>query len=329
MVKTKKIPILICFKDQPTQNSAVESNVLPKIQLMKTGIFSYWEKDDTVITAQLFDDLIRNFQNNVRGIECAIGYGHPFDEAAGWIKSLEKDPTSNELLAEVKWTPPGKQCLDDEVYKYISVEFNQNYIDEAGRECGPTLYGAGLTNRPFLKGMKPISEMEEFEEKNRSETMTPEEKKKMDDQEKELKALREANEKTRALSEKKIRDLENEKIQTAENAKKESVFDKLLVEGSVVEAQRIPYMNNDMVKFAENAGKVNLKAKGHSDITNESDGQENYSALTPDQAEDKLLELSERLSKEKNISFGDASKIIIFENKELAKKREEKFSFSA
>ena len=73
-----------------------------------------------------------------------------------------------ELWATVDWTEGGEKSVRRKEYRYLSADFQFNYTDnETLQEYGPTLFGAGLTNRPVVKGMAPtiLSEIKPSEDK--------------------------------------------------------------------------------------------------------------------------------------------------------------------
>jgi len=103
----------------------------------------------------------------------------------------------------VELTDEGKKAIKGGQFKYFSAEYADDFtvtefedeIDEEGHvrekeikfNYGPTLIGGGLTNRPFLKGMKPVSlsedgtaiEMEEISDDELFNQMSEEVKEKM------------------------------------------------------------------------------------------------------------------------------------------------------
>jgi hypothetical protein len=309
MNKTFKInaPILLSEK-----NSEGKQSPAAKCQLMKTGVFSYWEPGDVVISSEMFLSFCDNFNKKVRGTDLAIDYGHnAFEEAAGWIKSLSTNEDRTELWADIEWTPKGAEALINQEYRYISAEFSYKYEDESGNQCGPTLYGAGLTNRPFLKNMQPLN----LDEKRKNE-MEKKLAELQDKFEKQSIAFSELNKKL-ADRDAEIKKLNEEKV----TAEKNNEFNKMLSAGKVCEAQREAFLSGDVQKFAALSQPVKLSNVGHGDDNKTEDSKN----LTPEQAEDKMLKLSEELMAKEEISFRDAVKKVRKENPDLVKKADEKF----
>lgn len=117
-------------------------------------------------------------------IDLAHDYVH---EAAGWIKGLElqadpSDDTKGVLYANpVQWTDIGQKAITGGQYKCISPMGSFGTHDgEAQMYANPVdltdqrpnvLEGAGLTNIPFLRGMKPIRASAEKDLQNANATV--------------------------------------------------------------------------------------------------------------------------------------------------------------
>lgn len=251
-----------------------------KIQIFKAGTFYHYYYGEFVLTTAIFAAMIENFEKKVYGIDSMIDYDHEMREAAAWIKRLYLSEDNEELWAEVDWTPPGKECIDQKTFRYISADFNMNFVNnETLVEYGPVLFGAALTNRPFIKGMAPHTELSE--NFNGGILMN------LDQAKAEIVLLTDKN-KTLS-SEKDARDAEVKRLKdeattkdtqiatlTADNAKlkesevaakKESEFAALLSEGKAVPAQKEAFLKGDMAAFAKAAGALNLGAKGSSEST--------------------------------------------------------------
>lgn len=131
------------------------------VQLLRVSSFVY-DGEPITIDQKLLSQLKANFDEKVRGYPdgmIPVDYFHEGDKlAAGWIKSLSLEADGNELWADVRWTPTGEQTIKNGELRYLSIEYSPNYIDaESGKAHGPTVFGAGLTNRPAVKGMAPVA----------------------------------------------------------------------------------------------------------------------------------------------------------------------------
>lgn len=308
------------FRGPPIKLSEtfLDANGAPakKIQLLRVGEFKKGKSKIPIAKKHLLS-MVDNFKKGVRGIDLMVDYGHDSEgEAAAWFTDVFIENDGNELWAEVDWTDPGRDDVAKKKYRYISSDFDFEYEDnETGKKYGPTLFGAALTNRPVIKRMTPVVLGEQLGE----EEMTDDEKEKMEKLQEQVKKLTEEL----AASSKKAADFEKEKKLAEEKAEadkklaeKNSTFDKMLSEGKVVEAQRDPYLKDDIVKFTELQGEVKLAEKGVS-------GEPTKSKKTSDGKEtvqEQLVKLADAKADEKKISLSEATSMVLSENKELADK---------
>jgi phage I-like protein len=303
-----------------------EGNTVPnKIQILRTGD---WKRSPIgkplKITPQIITSLKENFDQKVRGYDdgkLPVDYFHDSDKvSAGWIEALTIEADGNELWAEVKWTNKAMSMLSEGEVRYVSVEFDTDYQDvETGKKYGPTLFGAGLTNRPFVKKMQAVANFSEGE----APMMTPEQ---MMARIKELEAALAAAQGQQGAV---VQDLGQQKqmyteLKTQHDAlvakmaeekkanEQKDLFNKMLSEGKAVEAQREAFMSSDMVKFAELAQPLNLKEKG----------SEKEPPTTDDKrpAMEQVMELAEKHSKEKGVKLSDSISHVLRSNKDLNEK---------
>ncbi len=307
---------------------AESGSVADNIQLFRVGKFHHDAYGVFEITEKMLAEIKHNFEKRVRGIDIAVDYKHASEDiAAGWIKSLDiKD--GRELWAAVEWTPAARKVLSDKEFRYISPDFTFDYKDnETLTKHGPVLLGAGLTNRPVIKKMEPAVELmegdkavpETLEERKH---MTEQEIKKLQDDLK-LAETRASEAEIKATEvEKKVAELEAGK----QLAEKKSVFAKLLAEGKVCAAQEQSYLDGDMVKFAELAKPVKLAEVG-SGAKPEGEAKEEGKDLDVEEQVLALAEkhMTEKQSKKDAKGFSDAINHVLNENKELAKRYNEKF----
>ena len=156
---SKRLFAAVALREQPNENSN-ENGAKPSsnVQLLRQGSFQHAWHGKLHIDADLFASLIQNFNEGARGIDIALDVEHMPDQgAAGWFRRLFTEADGAELWGEVEWTPAGRQLVESETFKYISIEYDLAYADEEGEEHGPTMLGAALTNRPFIKRMRAAS----------------------------------------------------------------------------------------------------------------------------------------------------------------------------
>lgn len=297
-----------------------------KIQVIRTGSFHHPQYGKFEITKDHLLAFKKNFDARVRGVDIALDYGHNSEgEAAAWFKTIELSDDGNELWATPDWTPDGAASVLAKKFRYVSADFNFDYQDnETLKKHGPTLLGAGLTNRPVVKGQAPVIELTEGREiaVDPKDKMIEELKAKIAELEAKLNGgaaqaaemgemKKELEEKDKALSEMKtkVAALEGEKATAAKKAQ----FDTKLSEGVVVEAQRESFMSGDMAKFMELVQPIKLSDKGH--------GITPPPAASVKDAQDEVIELAEKAVAEKRVStVVEGISLVLSENKELAKR---------
>lgn len=249
-----------------------------RIQVMRVGTFHLPGGKKLDVTKDHLLSLKKNFDAKVRGVDLALDYSHDNEkEAAGWFKGVDLQNNGTELWADMDWTPKGAQSVTSKEFRYVSAEFNPNYQDnETLKKFGPTLLGAGLTNRPVIKGQAPVIELsEELTEGKGDDVELAEALKEIESLKKENAALKEAAPKAEiALSEgkkeietlkAKVMEFEAEAKKLSEEkitSEKKAKFDDMLKKGTVVEAQRAPYMEGNLEKFSELSQPVKLSTEG-------------------------------------------------------------------
>ena len=290
------------------------------IQVIREGEFNHFMYGDFSVTSEKIDIMISNFKKKTR-TSVAVDYGHDAGgAAAGWIQKLEsRGEGKAELWAKIKWTPKGKEAVENQEYRFVSADFSENYksSEKPYKDYGCVLLGCALTNRPFVQKMNATTELSEI---NGGKKM---------DFEKKLAELEvthnELVEKHAKLSEdletvsKTNADLltENETIKKELSdanelivlKEKEKQFSDLLTEGKVVPAQKDAFMKNDLIEFAAKAStqELNLSEKGSSTIPEEkTDLEKKFDAEI------------EKLMKEKSMNYSDALSMVCENDTELS-----------
>lgn len=296
------------------------------VEILRTGNFNHGFYGGFDITTDVLKSFKKNFDERARRIDIAVDYFHEnYAEAAGWIKNIILQDNDTRLFATVEWTDVALEKINKKEIKYLSAEFDLDYVDsETGKEYGPTLFGAGLTNRPHVKDMKPV-----FNENNtikKDDNMDFEnileaigglsDDQKMQIAEKLGFSAKKTSDNIDAdkklADDSVIKKLTDEvKILKAnlDLQQKVAKFNEMFASGKVVEAQRDAYLKGDMIAFAENAVKINLAAAGTSAV-NVSENQNNAVLFA---------EKVENYIKENGISYIDAYKIVAKSNPDLLK----------
>lgn len=127
------------------------------VTVTRTGSFTDPRYGRFEITNEMLLSMVRNFDARVVGVDIFIDVDHkPGDGAAARILALKVE--GNRLRARVEWTDLGREAIQKRGFRYLSAEYDERWKDnEAGRDHGPTLLGAGLTVRPAIKHLDPVT----------------------------------------------------------------------------------------------------------------------------------------------------------------------------
>lgn len=126
------------------------------VTVTRTGTFFDPRYGEFEITPGLLSEMVRNFESRAYGQDIFIDVAHrPNDGAAGKIIRLWV--SGDRLLAEVEWTPFGRQVITERGYQYLSAEYDEHWTNNETRQSpGAVLLGAALTIRPVIKRLDPI-----------------------------------------------------------------------------------------------------------------------------------------------------------------------------
>jgi hypothetical protein len=127
------------------------------VTVTRTGSFTDPRYGRFEITPKMLADMVRNFDAGVVGTDIFIDVDHkPGDGAAAKVLALRVD--NGRLRAQVEWTEHGVDAVRRKGFTYLSAEFHDDWHDnEKGDSHGCTLLGAGLTIRPVIKRLDPVT----------------------------------------------------------------------------------------------------------------------------------------------------------------------------
>lgn len=152
------------------------------------------EQGRVVITEKTIDNMIKNFDEGVRGLfelkeDGSPDYSKPIldldydhkeynGKAAGWLSKLEKryvKLSDGSKVASLwgkpgQWSTEAQKDIRDKAYKFTSVEFDDWKNPETGKMYKDVLFGAAITNRPFVKDQAAITLAEKKEITKKEET---------------------------------------------------------------------------------------------------------------------------------------------------------------
>lgn len=185
-----------------------DGDVETEIQALKYGAFEHARFGRFALDAKVADEMVRNFDaewGNTPGLFVTLGHPKDLDaaKAAGWITKLRK--TDDGIMASVRLNADTVRQVKAGEFKYFSPTFVTDGKSESGKPVGAKLLTGGITNFPFLKGMKPfeLSAVLDGEADNKESTqMTENEIKALVAQETAgvVSKLTEADEKIKALT---------------------------------------------------------------------------------------------------------------------------------
>lgn len=133
------------------------------IQAFPLGTWTHPKYGEINVTPEKVARMAANVKAGVRGQELDIDYDHKMHsgEAAGWVKDAEARP--NGLWLAVQWTKDAYAKVRDGAYKYFSPEYTDEWTNPVDNNVyKDVVFGGGITNRPFLKGILPINLSEAF-----------------------------------------------------------------------------------------------------------------------------------------------------------------------
>jgi phage I-like protein len=114
----------------------------------------------TVVDERGIQSMLQRFRGDMLIDQDHLSHDSDRDtEAMGWGLNLRRAATGDGLELETEWTPPGREKIKGKVYRKISPEFHGSVRFESGtfKFFPSSLTGAGLTNRPNLKSLRPVS----------------------------------------------------------------------------------------------------------------------------------------------------------------------------
>ncbi|WP_374349620.1 phage protease [Chitinimonas sp.] len=136
--------------------SQAEAGKQTWVTITRTGTFTDPRYGEFSITPAMLAEMVRNFDAGAYGQDIFLDVSHRPDEGAA-AKVLRLSVEGNRLRALVDWTPYGIDAVKNKGYVYLSAEFHERFVDnEAGKNWGCVLLGAGLTTRPVIKRLDPV-----------------------------------------------------------------------------------------------------------------------------------------------------------------------------
>lgn len=148
-------------------NADANGDMPTRIEILRAGTWpSSSVKGPLEITVSDLTEMKANFDAGI-GVPGGKQTGLPidfmhedWDKAAAWIKELEVEGST--LFAIVEWSKAGEEAVRNKEFKCVSPSFYPACLgqwkdpENADVTARNVLVGAGLTNIPFFKDLKPI-----------------------------------------------------------------------------------------------------------------------------------------------------------------------------
>ncbi len=193
------------FPCKATDITEQDPNKFNEIKIAVVGKWKGHPAGPFELTLQDLEQIKTNFENGEVDIVIDFEHASLWNEkapATGWVKELFIK--EEELWAKVKWIGDSIELIKSEQYKYVSPVFNKSTIDQkSGDDLGWSLHSVALTNRPFLEELGEVIANNKQTKKEGETGMTPEEKERLENLEKENKALKDEK---AATEEKRVAD---------------------------------------------------------------------------------------------------------------------------
>lgn len=119
------------------------------------------------VTLDKLNNFVKHFKEGVRGQEIPVDFEHGMDrakgdKAAGWFKDVKvdkssDDPTQFSLWVQADFTEEAKKEIKDRQWKYVSLDWEDEWTDNDGNKFSDVIAALGLTNRPVAKKIMPIN----------------------------------------------------------------------------------------------------------------------------------------------------------------------------
>jgi phage I-like protein len=140
------------------QFDEVDGEFISTIQAFPYGEYNHPMYGKITFDEAKAKEMATGVANKVRGQDLDIDYDHKAHggDAAGWVKAAEAGKDA--LYLTVSWTETAVKKIREKAYRYFSPEFDWKWKHPQTQVVHQNvLFGGGITNRPFLKGILPIN----------------------------------------------------------------------------------------------------------------------------------------------------------------------------
>ena len=119
------------------------------------------------VTTDKLARMVKNFNSRVRGQDISTDFDHGMDrakgnQASGWYREFAlrpstEDPTQPALFARIELTDDAAKEIKDKKWRYFSLEWLDDWLDNAGETHYDVVTGGAFTNKPVAKNIMPIN----------------------------------------------------------------------------------------------------------------------------------------------------------------------------
>lgn len=156
----------------PTSNLSIKEGGILKVPLAKLGKWFHKIYGVVQFTEQDFDDIIKNFRNNLLGHTPYLTFGH---EKENNLSSIDADRKHGDMIGFTQEEDTlfglfkaSTEAYNDVMsgkYDFSSGEFIREFLDKnSGENKGTTLMRVALTNSPFIPNFKTVQALSQNNE---------------------------------------------------------------------------------------------------------------------------------------------------------------------
>lgn len=130
------------------------------VELVRAGKYLGYHGGPMEISLAALDEMVRNFKDSSASNQPPVTIGHPKPDAeiaaVGWIVDLKVDGAT--LMGLVEFAQDFAKRIKKGAFRYVSIEASLDALHpNTGKPIGATLDALAVTNRPFVRGLAPIS----------------------------------------------------------------------------------------------------------------------------------------------------------------------------
>ena len=137
------------------------------VEALPARIYHTPNYGEVLVTKDKLARMVQNFNARVRGQDISTDFDHGMDrakgnQASGWYREFalrpsSSDPTQPALFARIELTDDAAKEIKDKKWRYFSLEWLDEWLDNNGNEFLDVITGGAFTNKPVAKNIMPIN----------------------------------------------------------------------------------------------------------------------------------------------------------------------------